>query len=252
MSDRSARAEAADAPAEAGLHAGAESSLGPRPGENAMVWVLWLTYGAFYFCRTNISAAVPGLKDAVSDGGLALSGAEVGWILASLKISYGLGQLLNGQLSERISPRVMLALGMFGSAALNVMFGLGTGFYFLLFVWASNGFCQSLGWTPCMRVTANWVPILRRGNAIGIIGTGYQITLGLTYVIAGQSARHLGWRGALYVPAILLTLTGLFMLLFLREKPDDGEAGSSDAAGAPRSSSSAQRVSFVEVLYWTL
>ncbi len=94
----------------------------------------------------------------------------------------------------------MLAIGMFGSAALNVLFGFSTGFYFLLFVWATNGFCQSLGWTPCVRVAANWVPVVRRGHAIGIIGTGYQITLGLTYVIAGQAAQHLGWRGALYVP----------------------------------------------------
>ena len=35
-------------------------------GENAVVWTLWLTYGAFYFCRTNISAAVPGLKASVA------------------------------------------------------------------------------------------------------------------------------------------------------------------------------------------
>src|SRR5437764_12586430 len=89
-------------------------------GEMAVVWTRWLTYGAFYFCRTNISAAVPGLKASVEAGGLGLSAAEVGWILASLKIAYGVGQFVNGQLSERMSPRTMLALGMFGSAALNV------------------------------------------------------------------------------------------------------------------------------------
>src|SRR6476660_456149 len=188
-------------------------------GQNAVIWTLWLTYGAFYFCRTNISAAVPGLKQSVEAGGLGLSAAEVGWILASLKIAYGVGQFINGQLSERLSPRMMLALGMFGSAALNVLLGLGSGFYFLLFVWASNGFCQSLGWTPCIRVVANWIPIARRGHAIGIIGTGYQITLGLTYLIAGQAAHRFGRQGALYVPAVLLALTGLFMLIFLRESP---------------------------------
>lgn len=133
------------------------SASRPSFGENGVAWTLWLTYGAFYFCRTNIAAAVPGLKSPLAAGGLGLSGDEVGWILASLKIAYGLGQLLNGQLSERFSPRVMLAIGMFGSAALNILFGFGTGFFFLLFVWATNGFCQSLGWTPCMRVTANWV-----------------------------------------------------------------------------------------------
>ena len=165
------------------------------PGENATIWTLWLTYGAFYFCRQNLSTAVPGMKLSVAEGGLGLTPDQVGWILASLKIAYGLGQLVNGQLSERVPPRVMLAVGMFGSAALNLLFGFSTGFYFLLFVWALNGYCQSLGWTPCIRVAANWIPVARRGHAIGIIGTGYQITLGLTFVIASQAAELLGCAG---------------------------------------------------------
>jgi MFS transporter, OPA family, glycerol-3-phosphate transporter len=221
------------------------------PGENAVVWMLWLTYGAFYFCRTNISAAVPGMKLSMGEGGLGLSAAEVGWILASLKVAYGIGQFFNGQLSERFSPRVMLAMGMFGSAALNVLFGFSTGFYFLLFIWSMNGFCQSLGWTPCVRVTANWVPVLRRGHAIGIIGTGYQITLGMTYLIAGQAASHLGWRGALYVPAALLALTGLFMLICLRESPHENNEPS-NSADRMRSRLAVPRASVLEILYWTL
>ena len=218
------------------------------PGERGVVWTLWLVYGAFYFCRTNISVAVPGLKASAADGGLGFSGDDIGWILASLKITYGLGQLLNGQLSERFSPRVMLAVGMFGSAALNVLFGFSTGFYFLLFVWATNGFCQSLGWTPCVRVAANWVPVLRRGHAMGIIGTGYQITLGLTFLIAGQSAEYLGWRGALWVPAVLLALAGVFMLVFLREAPQQSAAPQDQIRHTP----AAPRLSFSEGLYWTL
>src|SRR5262245_18683430 len=220
----------------------------PLAGENAVVWMLWLTYGAFYFCRTNISAAVPGMTASVGEGGLGLSSDQAGWILASLKITYGLGQFFNGQLAERLSPRVMLALGMFGSALLNVLFGLGTGFYFLLFVWATNGFFQSLGWTPCVRVAANWVPIVRRGHSIGIIGTGYQITLGLTYLIAGQAAQHLGWQGALYVPAALLAAAGVFMLLCLRERPEDLQP----TGGAMSALPSQARLPLREVLYWTL
>lgn len=222
-----------------------------RTGESAVIWTLWLTYGAFYFCRTNLSVTVePGLTAAVAEGGLGLSKTEAGWILASLKLAYGLGQLLNGQLSERVPPRVMLALGMFGSAALNVLFGLSTGFYFLLFVWAMNGLSQSLGWTPCVRVAANWVPVSRRGHAIGIIGTGYQITQGLTYVVASQAAEHLGWRGALYVPALLLALAGLVMLFCLREAPEEGveERSSVERETLPVR----DRTTFAESLYWTL
>lgn len=198
-----------------------------------VVWTIWLTYGAFYFCRTNISAAVTGMEGPVAEGGLGLTGTEIGFILAALKLTYGFGQLLNGQLAERFSPRKMLALGMLGSAALNVLFGFSTGFYFLLFIWACNGYCQSLGWTPCMRVTSNWIPVYKRGKAIGIIGTGYQITLGLTYFVAGQSAEILGWRAALYMPAILLTGVAVFMLLFLKESPQDTDSTSEDNTSAP-------------------
>ncbi len=219
--------------------------------ENGVLWTLWLTYGAFYFCRTNLSAAVPGMNSPVSAGGLGLTGEQTGWILASLKIAYGLGQLLNGQLSERISPRVLLAIGMFCSAGLNVLFGFSEGFFFLVFVWATNGFCQSLGWTPCVRVMANWVPVPRRGHAVGLIGTGYQITQGLTYLIAGQAAEHLGWRGALYAPAILLALTGVFMLVFLREAPEADQPNSQGDLLAV-TQASRRKMPLTESLYWTL
>ncbi|HEY3395752.1 MAG TPA: MFS transporter [Lacipirellulaceae bacterium] len=228
----------------------ASSPWHARSLENQVVWTLWLTYGAFYFCRTNISAAVPGMQASTGEGGAGLSSGEVGWILASLKIAYGVGQFINGQLSERISPRVMLALGMFGSAALNVAFGMGAGFYFLLFVWATNGFCQSLGWTPCVRVAANWVPVQRRGNALGIIGTGYQITLGLTYLVASAAADWFGWRGAFYVPAVLLALVGIFMLVALREAPNEEVAKS--IADMPTAPLPAAKISLADALYWTL
>lgn len=215
---------AGDLPARSSLAVQGSSS------EPSTVWALWLIYGAFYFCRTNLSAAVPGMQQSLAEGGLGLSGDQTGSILAALKLTYGVGQLLNGQLAERISPRKLLAAGMFGSAALNVLFGFSTGFYFLLFVWATNGYCQSLGWPPTVRVVGNWVPVLRRGKAIGIIGTGYQVTLGLTYFVAGQSVDWLGWRGAVLVPAGILAAAGLFMLLFLQDEPAESATTKSDAS----------------------
>jgi OPA family glycerol-3-phosphate transporter-like MFS transporter len=193
------------------------------------IWVLWLTYGSFYFCRTNISAAVPGIK-----AELGFSNAEMGLVLGGLKLAYGLGQLVNGQLAERVSPRKMLAVGMFGSAACNVVFGLGAGLSFLLFVWACNGYMQALGWTPTMRVAADWLAPDVRGRAIGIIGTSYQVTAALTYVIAGFAAEAWGWRGALWIPAGLLVLAGVHMLVLLQEKPPR-EVDAQAAAGVARS-----------------
>jgi len=181
-----------------------------------MLWVLWLTYGAFYFCRSNLAAAVPGLEH---DAGL--SKTEIGWILGSLKLAYGVGQLINGQLAERVRPRVLLAIGMFASAALNILFGFATGLYFLLFVWAANGYAQSLGWPSTMRTAATWFSAARRGRAIGIIGTGYQLIGSVTFVVSGWAADQFGWRGALFVPAALLTAAAVHMLLTLEDHPPE-------------------------------
>jgi OPA family glycerol-3-phosphate transporter-like MFS transporter len=186
-------------------------------GESKVLWVIWLTYGSFYFCRQNIAAAVPGLK---SEG---LNEIEIGLILGALKIAYAVGQLVNGQFAERIPARWLLAIGMLGSAAFNLVFGLSEGLYFLIFVWACNGYCQALGWTPCIRVIANWFPATRRGRAIGVIGTSYQFMAGVTYLVAGASVYWLGWRGAFYVPALLLTAAALHMVVFLRESPGEGD-----------------------------
>ncbi len=192
-----------------------------------VLWVLWLTYGSFYFCRNNLASAVPGLEH-----DLAITPSQMGWILGSLKLAYGIGQLVNGQLAERIGARKLLAIGMLTSAALNVLFGLGTGFYFFLFVWATNGYFQALGWAPTMRVAATWFPASRRGRAISLTGTGYLLAGALTFALAGGAADWLGWLGAVIVPAIVLATAAIVMLATLRERPD-ARADAPDAS-APR------------------
>lgn len=192
------------------------------PGEHQMAWTIWMAYGAFYFCRTNLSAANPGMTSSLAEGGLGLTDGEVGQILGAFKLTYAIGQLVNGQLAEVISPKKLLAVGIFSSALLNVAFGFSTAFYFLLFLWAMNGYAQSLGWPPCMRIVANWVSPVHRGKVIGLIGTGYQIAGVLTFIVAGFAAEHFGWQGALFVPAGILALSGVAVLFLLEERPRDG------------------------------
>lgn len=213
-------------------------------GESSLMWTVWFSYGAFYFCRTNISAAVPGLKESVESGGLGLTATQISIVLGATKIAYAAGQFVNGQLSEQFSARKLLALGMLGTAALNVLFGFGTSLYFLIFVWACNGYSQSLGWPPCVRVIANWFPVSRRGKVIGLIGTGYQATAVLTFVVSGFAAELFGWRGALWVPAGIMVIAAVAMLALLEEQPpldadDDGQsaaASSRKATNAPENS----------------
>jgi MFS transporter, OPA family, glycerol-3-phosphate transporter len=189
--------------------------------------VLWLTYGSFYFCRNNLGVALPGLG-----AELGYNKAQLGTVLMALKLAYGAGQFINGQLAEWVSPRKLLAVGLLTSAVLNVLFGWATALYWLTFIWACNGYVQALGWTPTMRVAANWFSLRQRGRAIGIIGTGYQLCGALTFVVAGWAADVFGWRGALYIPAALLFISAVHMFFFLKERPPQTDTPTADQSHA--------------------
>lgn len=182
--------------------------------QRTVLWVLWLTYGSLYFCRNNLGVALPGLE-----AELGYTKSQMGTVLMSLKLAYGIGQFINGQLAEHVRPRKLLAIGLLTSAALNVVFGWASALYFLTFVWAANGYVQALGWPPTMRTAANWFPPEQRGRAIGIIGTGYQLCGALTFVVAGWAADRFGWRGALYIPAAIVGASAIHMLIFLKDSP---------------------------------
>jgi sugar phosphate permease len=204
-----------------------DSSESFSSNQRTVLWVLWLTYGSLYFCRNNLGVALPGIeKD------LGYTKAQLGTVLACLKLAYAVGQFINGQMAEHVRPRTMLAVGMLASAALNVVFGWSTSLYFLTFIWACNGYVQALGWAPTVRTAANWFSSAQRGRALGIIATGYQLCGALTFFLAGWAAEKFGWRGALYVPAVLLTVSSVHMLFFLKDSPRQ-EATAGIAAQLP-------------------
>jgi OPA family glycerol-3-phosphate transporter-like MFS transporter len=51
-------------------------------GQRLVLWVLWITYGSFYFCRNNLGIALPGLQ-----AEFGYSKSELGTILMALKIA---------------------------------------------------------------------------------------------------------------------------------------------------------------------
>jgi len=218
--------------AETAVAAPAVEPAALAPARRRVLSTLWLTYGSFYFCRANISPAVPSLM-----AEFRLTKADMGYVLGGTKLAYALGQAVNGQFANRIHPRAMLAAGMALSAVLNVLFGFSTGFSFMLAVWFCNGYAQSMGWPPTVRVMARWFPALGRGRAMGLLGTCYQVTSALTLWGAGLLVVHGGWRSAFWVPAGLFAVVLVYMWRNLQASPAESsgaraaEPGTSFAGG---------------------
>jgi sugar phosphate permease len=178
---------------------------------------LWLTYAFYYLGRLNLGAAVPGLCDE-----LGYDKADLGWVLALLKVGYALGQLINGQLADRRSARKLLALGLLASALCNLAFGAAAAIELLGFLWFTNGYFQAMGWTPCVKVLARWTAREERGRAMGVLGTSYQVGTAAALVMSGWLVQWTGsWRAALWLPAGLLVLGAVMAFLSVRDRPED-------------------------------
>ena len=154
----------------------------PLAGARARtLFVLWTTYGSFYLCRANFGPVRSSMQ-----ASLGITALEMGFVFGAVKLGYALGQLVNGQLTERFGPKRILAAGMIGSAAATLLLSaapwlvgvptLGAGatslaatvahalgpagvemtaspiLGALLFLAFVNGWFQAGGWPPCVKI----------------------------------------------------------------------------------------------------
>jgi len=177
----------------------------------------WITYASFYLIRVNMSVAIPGIK---KDFGI--SNTAIGWILTASFLTYAMGQFINGQLGDKFGARRIVALGLLCSSILNIMFGFtGNLVAYMILIWALNGFFQSMGWAPIIKITASWFPINKRGKAAGILGSSYQIGNVISWILAGFIVSSFGWRWVFWIPAGITILSSINWYFRIRESAED-------------------------------
>jgi len=194
---------------------------------------VWITYFAFYLCRYNMSMAKTRLCDTYS-----WDGARIGMVFTALTAMYALGQFVNGQLADRFGARRIASLGVAGSVVMNLaVFFLtllasettssDTVLLLLVVFWGANGYFQSMGWSPMVKIMAHWFPASRRGKVMGLLGASYQFggafSWFLAFFLVGYFVQHLGgdWRAVFWVPAVLFAGAGILFFLMVRNSPED-------------------------------
>jgi len=225
------------------------------------LFVLWTTYGSFYFCRVNISPARNSIQAA-----LGLSAFEIGLVLGAVKLGYALGQLGNGQLTERFGARHILRIGMLGSSGATLLLAAVPSLSriawlhafaatvtapvrwiagsaelavawrgvlpLMLLVSFANGWFQAGGWPPVVKVASRWFPLEHRGRTMGILGTSLTLGSAVALLAVGALIHAFGdWRIACLAPAFLLLASSVHTSRRLREEPPEGDATSPEPRG---------------------
>lgn len=178
------------------------------------MYSLFIGYALFYFCRKNLSVALPVLAKE-----LHYNNTQLGILGASLYVTYGIGKFASGVLGDHSNARLMMVTGVVLSAVMNVLFGMSSSLGALTAFWALNGLFQSLGVPPCARLLANWYSVSERGVMWGIWNVSHQVGAAAVAAFTGVLISHAGWRAAFFVPAALCMATGIFLWERLRDTP---------------------------------
>lgn len=182
----------------------------------------WMAYFGMYFCRKNFSVVMP-----VMSRELHTSKDEFALVITVYSIMYMLGQFLNGYLSDRHGPRLIVGIGLLISVISNLLMGwMGTIGSFI-FLMGLNGFGQSSGWSGLVKNLTPWFKKKERGVMMSFWTTCYVIggmaaTAFATYWLSNQNIfENLSWRRAFLAPAILLLVIALIYTAFIRNNPKD-------------------------------
>ncbi|WP_233164676.1 MFS transporter [Pedobacter sp. ASV28] len=181
-----------------------------------MLLLTMVCYLFFYTGRHNFGWAAPGLS-----AELKLSYSFVGWISFAMLIGYALGQLINGNLADKFSPRFMVIIGAYLSIATNIAISFSNNAYVILCLWGINGYFQSMAWAPGGKIISNWWNQEERGKAFGFYtmsaGLSSVITYTLSIVLLQQGYE---WRMLFRLPVLFLLVASTLFFLFIKDKPD--------------------------------
>lgn len=168
----------------------------------------FLAYAACYMGRNILSSMLPQMIQNNIYGRDSL-----GAMGSAFFITYGLGQLVNGMIGNKISAKYMVFTGLFATGILSISFPLFYSYAFAYILWGVCGFLCSMLWGPLSKLVGeNTSPetgriILTLLTVASIIGTG------TTYFLAVVSNCKDSWKLGFFLTGFLLVSISVIWFL---------------------------------------
>jgi OPA family glycerol-3-phosphate transporter-like MFS transporter len=200
--------------------------------------VLGLTYAAMYMARYNFPLANKALSDTYG-----WDKAQVGAIISSATLLYGIAALFNGPIADRLGGRKAMLIGSLGAFLFNIMFGLGaylgvlgTGpllLGYLATTWTLNMYFQSYSALSLIKVNSGWFHVTERGIFSAIFGSMIQSGRFLVFLLlATPFVIALPWQWRFFIPAGIVALMSVFTFLVVQDSPKEAGLGEFDPQDA--------------------
>ena len=189
--------------------AGQKSLLSSRRCGRLIFWMMFGAYAFSYLGRNTFASCLKVMEAQ----GLFPSGFD-GYISAAYLIMYGSGQLINGFVVTKVSPKILAAVGLFGSGAVNLLMTVAGNHYLYLILWGLNGFCCAMMWPSVIAVFTDWLNAEERKNAAVNISVSIPVGSVACYVICFLGISREGiWQPVFLISGAFLLLGGTLWIL---------------------------------------
>lgn len=176
--------------------------------------ICYIAYTWVYVSRLNLSVASPTLT-----GEKIISTGQLGLLNGAFFAVYALGRLLNGRLSDKIAPYIMIAAGLAACGAGNLLFGALPPFAVMLVTWSVNAFAQSMLWSSVLCTVAYSYPAERAGKMTSYMVTSVAFGNIMGIVIGSALINRFGMSFAFIVPGGIALLLSAVCAAVLRKIP---------------------------------
>ena len=184
------------------------------------VALLFAGYAAYYFCRSNLSVAMPLLIEDLGHHGFQSAEAVVrlGRLASFGVVAYAVGKLLLTGVGDIWGGRRSFLAGLAGAIAFTLLFA-ATGFFpWFTIAWIGNRLSQSIGWAGLIKVCSRWFGYSSYGTIVGILSLSFLVGDALARQSMSALIEHgYGWRALFYFAAAVAGVILVCNLLFLRE-----------------------------------
>ncbi|HKQ59196.1 MAG TPA: MFS transporter [Candidatus Eisenbacteria bacterium] len=212
---------------------------------------LGLTYAAMYMARYNFPFANKALSDEFG-----WSRAQMGVIISTSTLLYGISALFNGPIADRFGGRKAMLIGATGACVFNIAFGLGAymGFLgtgavllgYLASVWTLNMYFQSYSALALIKVNSGWFHVAERGVFSAIFGSMIQSGRAAVFALMTLGAVvALPWQWKFFLPAVAVAIMAFITWRVVRDTPEDAGLAPFDPEDA--TSGDTEKVTFAYV-----
>lgn len=175
----------------------------PKLDNKRLTWVLTLVYFSSYATRINLSAIISEMVTATG-----FSKTELAVSLVTLSVTYGLGQIINGVLGDRIKPVNMIFTGLLTATVINLVFPFfATAPMIMSLLWGLNGFVQAMIWPPIVKILVANMDDAMYAYASVRISWGSSLGTIFIYLSAPLVISLFGWQGVFVVSAAIGALS---------------------------------------------